>query len=215
MMRDDLRAELITKKEIGIKDFALLSKSGMLGLYEECELTHIFLIENKQTFHHYYDLSQKIFFHFLNHVKRTEYHPHPFCFSRYYKYFLHAIYAISKKDNAQYLQKLESISISLFRCLYSWELNEKDYDFTQWIYWILAVKHFSRTDKIDQSHLPYTFKILHDERIMNLLKTKIGDTLVSFDELALFLEEPEKIDKMSLPVNDKVIELCWASSKGI
>ena len=56
MKRDDLNAELIAKKAIGIKDFKLLSEFGTLGLYEECELTHIFLIEKAKKFHHYYAL---------------------------------------------------------------------------------------------------------------------------------------------------------------
>lgn len=56
MKRDDLQAELIAKKEIGIQDYKLLSEFGALGLYEECELTHIFLIEKSTVMHHYYAL---------------------------------------------------------------------------------------------------------------------------------------------------------------
>lgn len=56
MKRDDLYAELIAKKEIGKKDFDLLSEFGTIGLYKECELTHIFLIENRNKYHHYYAL---------------------------------------------------------------------------------------------------------------------------------------------------------------
>jgi len=56
MKRDDLHAELIAKKEIGKKDFQLLPEFGTIGLYEECELTHVFLIEEQKIFHHYYAL---------------------------------------------------------------------------------------------------------------------------------------------------------------
>lgn len=56
MKRDDLHAELIAKKEIGKKDFQLLSELGTIGFYEECELTHIYLIEEPKIFHHYYAL---------------------------------------------------------------------------------------------------------------------------------------------------------------
>lgn len=56
MKRDDLQSELIAKKDIGIKDFKLLSAFGTLGLYEECELTHIFIIDNHKSFYHYYAL---------------------------------------------------------------------------------------------------------------------------------------------------------------
>jgi hypothetical protein len=55
LYRKDFDDELIVKKEIAIKDFYLLSSSGILGAYLECELTHIFIVE-KETDHvyHYY-----------------------------------------------------------------------------------------------------------------------------------------------------------------
>ena len=55
MYRKDLEDELTVKKELGIKDFSLLSCPGILGNYLECELTHIFIIERKtNNLYHYY-----------------------------------------------------------------------------------------------------------------------------------------------------------------
>ncbi len=56
MKRKDLDDERSSKKQIGSNDYKLLSKNGNLGLYEECELTHIYLIENKTKFYHYFAL---------------------------------------------------------------------------------------------------------------------------------------------------------------
>lgn len=53
-MRQDSKDELISKREIGTKDFELLSTNGVLGLYEECELTHVFLLESGKNIHHHY-----------------------------------------------------------------------------------------------------------------------------------------------------------------
>lgn len=155
------------------------------------------------------DLSKMIFFHFISHVKSIEYSQHPFLFSNYYKYFLHAISVISENDYSKYLRGLEDMSISLLRSLYSWNLKEKDQHFTKWIYWFLASKNFSHSDKKNHTDLKYTYKILNDERILNLLKTKIGDTLVNFNELELLIVEPENVHKIILPANGKAIPLCW------
>ena len=55
MYRKDFEDELTVKKEMGIKDFSLLSCSGVLGNYLECELTHIFIVERKTNkIYHYY-----------------------------------------------------------------------------------------------------------------------------------------------------------------
>ena len=55
MYRKDFEDELTVKKEMGIKDFSLLSCPGILGNYLECELTHIFIVERKtNNTHHYY-----------------------------------------------------------------------------------------------------------------------------------------------------------------
>lgn len=156
-------------------------------------------------------LSTEIFSHFIVHVKKIEYLQHPFLFSSYYKYFLHAISVISENDYSKYLLGLEDISISLLRSLYSWNVKEKDQYFTKWIYWFLAAKYFSPTDKRNLTELKHTYKILNDERIMNLLKTKIGDTLVIFNELKLLIVEPENVHKIILPANERVIELSWSN----
>jgi cell filamentation protein len=47
MLRTDIEMEKAAKKDIGIKDFALLSTTGILGNYQECELTHIYLVNRK------------------------------------------------------------------------------------------------------------------------------------------------------------------------
>jgi len=53
--RKDFDDELIAKRELGIKDFILLSSRGLLGNYLECELTHIFIIERDTNhIYHYY-----------------------------------------------------------------------------------------------------------------------------------------------------------------
>ena len=57
---------------------------------------------------------------------------------------------------------------------------------------------------------PGTYKILNDERVMNLLRIHIGDTLVSFDEIKLLLEKPDSVHKIILPSDGKAIELCWS-----
>lgn len=177
----------------------------------------IFGEDSYDTFIHYGtneildDFSMIIFSHFIDHVKCIEYHQHPFLFSSYYKYFLHAISAISENNYFKYLRELEDLSITLLRSLYSWNVKEKDQHFTKWIYWILAVKYFHHMDKSNHIDLQYTFKILNDERIMNLLKTKIGNTLVMFNELQLLLEEPENIHTIILPANERVIELRWSN----
>lgn len=56
MKRNDLSAERCAKKEKGIADFELISKNGTLGMHEECELTHVFLIQEQYNFIHYYSL---------------------------------------------------------------------------------------------------------------------------------------------------------------
>lgn len=56
-MRNDKREdEKLAKKQIGINDYETLTSAGTIGQYEEGELTHIFLIENKKVFHHYFAL---------------------------------------------------------------------------------------------------------------------------------------------------------------
>jgi hypothetical protein len=51
----DNKIEADAKKILAIKDFELLSTSGILGNYRECEFTHIFLMENStKEFYHYY-----------------------------------------------------------------------------------------------------------------------------------------------------------------
>jgi hypothetical protein len=57
MLQEELTSESITKNEMGIKDFSLLSAPGVLGNYLECELTHIFLVERKtHSCYHYFAL---------------------------------------------------------------------------------------------------------------------------------------------------------------
>lgn len=156
-------------------------------------------------------LSTEIFAHFIAHVNKIDYFQHPFLFSSYYKYFLRAISVISENDYLKYLRGLEDISISLLRSLYSWNVKEKNQYFTKWIYWFLAAKSIPPTDKKNLIELNYTYKILNDERIMNLLQTKIGDTLVIFKELKLLIVEPENVHKIILPANEGVIELSWSN----
>lgn len=173
--------------------------------------------ESFDTFMHYgtneklNDLSKMVFSHFIAHFKSIEYLQHPFLFSSYYKYFLHAISVISENDYSKYLRGLEDISISLLRSLYSWDQKEKDQYFTQLIYWILAAKNFSYADKKNKISLHCTYKILNDERKMNLLKVKIGDTLINFDELKLLLEGSENVHSIVLPAKEKAIELRWSN----
>ena len=54
MIRSDLLNERSSKKKIAIDDFYLLSKTGVLGLYIECELTHIFLVEKEKSICNHY-----------------------------------------------------------------------------------------------------------------------------------------------------------------
>ena len=54
MIRQDLVDERSAKKIIGIKDYDLLATPGVLGFYEECELTHVFFIEDRGKFYHYF-----------------------------------------------------------------------------------------------------------------------------------------------------------------
>jgi hypothetical protein len=55
MKKNDLANEHKSKKNLGIKDFSLLSTSGTIGFYQECELTHIYVIEKKtNSIYHYF-----------------------------------------------------------------------------------------------------------------------------------------------------------------
>jgi hypothetical protein len=55
MISRDSQIEADAKKALAVKDFDLLSTPGILGDYKECELTHIYLIENdKNKLLHYY-----------------------------------------------------------------------------------------------------------------------------------------------------------------
>jgi hypothetical protein len=55
MIRENLTNERMAKNKIAINDFTLLSSTEIVGLYTECELTHIFLVEkSKGLCHHYF-----------------------------------------------------------------------------------------------------------------------------------------------------------------
>jgi hypothetical protein len=59
MSSQEFHSEANAKKSLAIKDFNLLSTPGILGDYKECEITHIFLVENntKKLLHYYAVLS--------------------------------------------------------------------------------------------------------------------------------------------------------------
>jgi hypothetical protein len=59
MSSQEFHIEVNAKKSLAIKDFNLLSTPGVLGDYKECEITHIFLVENntRKLLHYYAVLS--------------------------------------------------------------------------------------------------------------------------------------------------------------
>jgi hypothetical protein len=59
MRSQEIHIEANAKKSLAIKDFNLLSIPGILGDYKECEITHVFLVENntKKLLHYYAVLS--------------------------------------------------------------------------------------------------------------------------------------------------------------
>jgi hypothetical protein len=59
MNGQEFHIEVNAKKSLAIKDFNLLSTPGILGDYKECEITHIFLVENntRKLLHYYAVLS--------------------------------------------------------------------------------------------------------------------------------------------------------------
>ncbi len=63
MRGKDVENERLAKKAIGIKDFELLSTAGVLGNYEECELTYIYLVEKttKKLYHYFAIISYEEF----------------------------------------------------------------------------------------------------------------------------------------------------------
>jgi hypothetical protein len=64
MINREMQIEIDAKKTLAIKDFELLSTPGILGSYQECELTHIYLIETntKKLFHYYALLSYEEYY---------------------------------------------------------------------------------------------------------------------------------------------------------
>jgi len=55
MDNSENKIEANAKKKLAIKDFKLLSTSGNLGAYKECELTHVYLVEtDSKILYHYY-----------------------------------------------------------------------------------------------------------------------------------------------------------------
>ncbi|GHT48772.1 hypothetical protein FACS1894102_2410 [Spirochaetia bacterium] len=61
---NDLQLENQAKKSFGIQDFSLLTTTGVIGDYKECELTHIYLMEKKtnKLFHYYAIISYEEYF---------------------------------------------------------------------------------------------------------------------------------------------------------
>jgi hypothetical protein len=65
--------ELNSKKEIGKRDYNLLSTDGIIGFYRECELTHIYLVESSSgTIHHYFALLSYEEFLEIDETKKEE-----------------------------------------------------------------------------------------------------------------------------------------------
>jgi len=154
-------------------------------------------------------VSVNIYRNFILFLKDNDYYQHPFYFSTYINYFLQAIFLISDRNYKKYLSEIEKISICLLRCLYSWNLKEKNILFTKWIYWIMAAKNFKNSSINATGDLKMTYKILNDPKIMNLLKFKNNDTSLDFSELKVILESPENVSKIKLPTSDGVIEITW------
>jgi hypothetical protein len=61
---NDLELESKAKKVLGVQDFSLLTTTGVIGNYKECELTHIYLVEKKtnKLFHYYAIVSYEEYF---------------------------------------------------------------------------------------------------------------------------------------------------------
>ena len=154
-------------------------------------------------------LSTQIFSNFIKYVDTMEYRQHPFIFSSFYKYFFHAVSVQSENSCTKYYSMIEEISIKLLRFLYSWNLRKHEVYFTKFIYWILSSKSLVEPCKMNLKQYKHTCRIFEDNRILNLLEVKQGETIVDFHELKLFIEDSDKINSIILPLKNKAIKLEW------
>lgn len=155
------------------------------------------------------EFSKRIYSKFILFVKNLGFSKHPFHYSSYFKYILHAISVDCDQDYKNYILELENVSISLIRCLYSWNLKEKNLYFTKWIYWILAAKNFKNIEEKNISKLKFTYKLLNDPKVMNLLLVKNEELNLDFHELKMFVDDSEKVNQITLPANDEFVKITW------
>jgi hypothetical protein len=87
MINGEMQIEISAKKALAIKDFELLSTPGILGAYQECELTHIYLIETntKKLFHYYALLSYEEYYEADDKLRYIFLTPVPISINKNYK----------------------------------------------------------------------------------------------------------------------------------
>ncbi|MBA7529906.1 hypothetical protein ES705_22105 [subsurface metagenome] len=155
------------------------------------------------------EFSKKVYFIFLEYLKNLNHQQFIFVFTSYYKFILRAIRVLSENKISKYYEQLEQVSIEVNRGIYSWELNKKYMLFTKWVFWILTVKKLEYNQKSDEMNLKHTFKLLRDNRVMNILCCEINEKRIDFSVLINFLDNPESVNEILLPSTQGVIKLGW------
>lgn len=119
MMDRKFQTEINAKKISAIKDFSLLSTPGILGDYKECEITHIYIIENKtkKLLHYYAVLSFEEYLELDNKFKTKYLTEKPIDINKEYKFGI-------KRDRIT-----RSDSLSIFEQLCSFKLDLKGSSF--------------------------------------------------------------------------------------
>lgn len=158
-------------------------------------------------------LSHFIYIAFFEHLERLEYKYHLFIHTSYYHYLLQAIVTMSEGSYLKYMEGLEQVSLELLRSIYSWHPNQISTFATKWIYWILCSKLFVRDSNSNKSGLLYTYKLLDDKRFMNRLECIRGEVVVNFSWLKSFIEDSIDVNKITLPLFDKTVDLSWIKTE--
>jgi len=172
------------------------------------EYSYFIYSENCKDDEEFSSFSIKVYEKYLLELSKDN-HGHYFKFSSYYQYFFHAIKILSNNSFEKYLLLLENISLSLRRAIYSWNHNELYKYFTDWFYWIISAKFFTRNNSIEKEKMTNTYNLLTDERLFGILNYQCNKKNIFFNNLKDFLDNPDIIQSISLTDNYDVVDIIW------
>ena len=172
------------------------------------EYSYLVYSENCKNDSEFNSFSINVYEKYLQDLKELD-HGCFFRFSSYYQFFFYAIRVLSDNSFERYLLLLENKSLELRRVIYSWNHNRLYKYFTDWFYWIISAKMFSRTEPIEKNNLLNTYSLLTDERIFYILNCEVGGQHITFNSLIDFLDEPDSIHSVSLADNETIVNITW------